>query len=63
MCESKLFVLKAGRKEKVMENVARLVFEGDRIVCTDLLGEKKEFRNARLREANLMDHAIVLEQD
>jgi len=62
MCESTAVLLKDGKKETIMEDVARMVFRGTGVDLMDIMGEKKEISNVRIIEANLMNHEIILEE-
>lgn len=61
MCESTVFIEKDGERAEFMSDVVKIVFESDKAVCFDILGEKKVLKNARLKEANLVKHAILFE--
>lgn len=60
MCESSVFILMSEGRELVMEGAARVIIEGDGVVCINTLGEKKSIENAVIAEVNLMRHEIVL---
>jgi predicted RNA-binding protein len=60
MCESSVFLEEGGELKQIMEEASKLVIEGDNIICYGLLGDKKEVPNAAIKEANLMDHKIIL---
>lgn len=47
-------------RELVMEDAARVIVEGDGVVCINTLGEKKSIENAVIAEVNFMRHEIVL---
>ncbi len=56
MCESKVFF-----KEKLlMEDVIRLVVDGEKVKILDILGNSKEVA-AKIVEVDLVAHKIVLE--
>ncbi len=60
MCESSVYMLKGSEKMLVMEEAARIVVSGKDIVCIDSLGERKTLSDARISEANLVKHEILL---
>ena len=62
MCESTAVLLKNGKKETIMEDVARMLFRDNGVDLMDIMGEKKEIPNVRIIEANLMNHEIILEE-
>ncbi len=62
MCESTVVMKRAGGKDVIMPEVARIIIDGNDIVLRDILGERKELGGVRLIEANLMDHEIILEE-
>lgn len=66
MCLAKAYVRTADGEEQgeqdelVLENVARVSIEGDRVRLTTILGQTEEF-TARLRSADLVEGRLVLE--
>ncbi|AIG98734.1 MULTISPECIES: CooT family nickel-binding protein [Archaeoglobus] len=58
MCESKVFL--AGREEPLMEDVVRIVVEGEKVKMWDILGDYREVRG-RVVEMDLVGHKIILE--
>lgn len=60
MCESSVFLEEDGDLKEVMQDVSRILFEEDKVICYGLLGDRKEVENAEIKEANLMEHKIVL---
>lgn len=58
MCESKVFL--AGQEEPLMEDVVRIVVEGEKVKMWDILGEYREIKG-RVVEMDLVGHKIVLE--
>jgi len=58
MCESK--VLLSGSDEPLMEDVVRIVIEGEKVKMWDILGDYKEFKG-RVVEMDLVGHKIILE--
>lgn len=61
MCESTVYIEKAGKKQEFMKDVVRIIFAEKGVVCTNILGERREIKNARIKEANLIAHNILLE--
>jgi predicted RNA-binding protein len=59
MCELTVFLLSDGEKEKVMEDVATITPEGDRLILTDLLG-RQQIVEARIKELRLLEHKVFL---
>jgi predicted RNA-binding protein len=62
MCESTVYIEENGERTEVMADVAKITVHEDKIICRDILGESREVPNARIKEANLVDHAIILEK-
>jgi predicted RNA-binding protein len=60
MCESAVYLVKGSERTLVMPEVARLVVHDRGITCIDTLGDRKEVPGARISEANLVKHEIVL---
>jgi len=58
MCESKVFLEQAGKRELVLEDVASIVREGEQWVLTSIFGERKALRGV-LVEMRLLDHEII----
>ncbi len=56
MCESKVFL----GGELVMEDVVRIVVEGEKVKLWDILGSSKELK-AKISEIDLVGHKIILE--
>lgn len=62
MCESKVFVVKGGKKEKIMDEAILVRDEGDRVVVGGLFGEKKEVKG-RIIEVDADRHEITISSD
>ena len=60
MCLSKAYLDTNGRRELLMEEIASIQFEKDRLVVTTLLGEQKEIK-AGVREIDFLQSRIILE--
>uniref|UniRef100_A0A7C2S5U4 CooT family nickel-binding protein n=1 Tax=Archaeoglobus fulgidus TaxID=2234 RepID=A0A7C2S5U4_ARCFL len=58
MCESKVYL--AGKEEPFMEDVVRIVVEGEKVKMWDILGELREIKG-KVVEMDLVGHRIVLE--
>lgn len=59
MCELTVYLLENGREEKVMEDVATITPDGDRLVLTDLLGQQK-IVEAKIKDLKLLEHKVYL---
>lgn len=59
MCEAAVFLDRDGDLEKVMDDVVEVRPEGNKLLLVDVFGEQK-LVSARLKEAELMDHRIIL---
>jgi predicted RNA-binding protein len=62
MCDTNLYLVRQGQEELFMENIDRIQQEGDNLILRDMFGEEKRVK-ARFREANLLKHRIVLEEN
>ena len=58
MCESKVYLV--GKEEPFMEDVVRIVVEGEKVKMWDILGELREIKG-KVVEMDLVGHRIVLE--
>jgi predicted RNA-binding protein len=61
MCEANAYIVKEGKEELVMEDIMILRPENDGLYLQSIFGEQKRVR-ARIREMNLVDHRILLEE-
>jgi predicted RNA-binding protein len=61
MCQSNVFAVENGREELLMEEVAGLDIDGDRITMRSLFGEPLSVL-ARIKEIDLLKNRIVLEK-
>ncbi len=61
MCLSKAYVDTAGKRELLMEEVASLGFDKDKLWLKTLFGEEKEVA-AKIKQIDFMTHAIILEK-
>jgi len=60
MCESSVYLIKGSKRELVLEDVVRVLVEGDSITCTNTLGETRTLPGTKIAEANLIKHEIIL---
>ncbi len=60
MCESTVYLLKGSEKILVMSEAARIIVNGTSVTCMDALGERHVVKDARMAEANLLNHEIIL---
>lgn len=61
MCESNAYILKEGKEELVLEDISIIRPEPEGLYLQNIFGEQKRIR-ARIREMNLVDHRIILEE-
>jgi len=61
MCESTAYLQKGGRQELLLEDVARIVPHGDKVILTGILGNQLEIK-AEIVELDLMGHKILLKE-
>jgi len=62
MCESTAYLLKDGKEEEIMTEVAAIIPVGKRLRLISLFGEEKEVK-ASIQEINLVGHKIVLKPE
>ena len=60
MCLSKAYIDKNGSTELVMEEIASVKIEGDKLLFKTLFGEQKEVA-ANIRQVDFVSHSILLE--
>lgn len=60
MCESKVYVQEKGKRKLVMEEAAKLVFEGNKVKIYGILGNVEEVENCEADVFDLMKHEITL---
>jgi predicted RNA-binding protein len=60
MCEANAYIVKEGKEELVLEDISILRPEADGLYLQNIFGEQKRIR-ARIKELNLVDHRIILE--
>ncbi len=61
MCEANAYRLKEGREELILEDISVLRPEKEELYLQNIFGEQKRIK-ARIKEMNLLDHRIVLEE-
>jgi len=61
MCEANTYLLKEGKEELILEDLVILRPEPDGIYLQNIFGEQKRVK-ARIKELNLVEHRIILEQ-
>ncbi|MDO8736500.1 MAG: CooT family nickel-binding protein [Thermoleophilia bacterium] len=59
MCELAVYLLEDGEEKILMEDVASIKPEGERLVLTDLLGQQ-EIVEAKIKELKLLEHKVYL---
>lgn len=62
MCQSRVVTFRGGQEEVVMDDVVTVRPQDDQLFLQDLYGQQKVVR-ARIKELQLMDHRIVIEED
>ena len=61
MCEANVYLVKEGKEELILEDLSVLRPEKDEIYLQSIFGEQKKVK-ARIKEMNLLDHRIILEE-
>lgn len=61
MCEANAYLLKDGKEELILEDLSILRPEKEELYLQNIFGEQKRIK-ARVKEMNLLDHRIVLEE-
>ncbi|MBA7700541.1 hypothetical protein ES703_109256 [subsurface metagenome] len=62
MCEANAYLIKDGQEKLIMESVDTLRPEEDGIYLQDIFGGQRTIK-ARIKEMNLVDHRILLEEE
>ena len=60
MCLSKAYVDRNGKRELLMEEIASVKIEDEKLLLSTLFGEQKEI-GANIREIDFLTHSIFLE--
>ena len=61
MCEANAYLSKEGGEELILEDIMILRPEEDQIYLQNIFGEQKRIK-ARIKEMNLINHRIILEE-
>jgi predicted RNA-binding protein len=61
MCEANAYLVKEGKEELVLEDISILRPEEEELYLQNIFGEQKRIK-ARIKEMNLIDHRIILEE-
>ena len=59
MCQSTAFIIKDGKEEELMADIATIIPEGNKLRLVSLFGEEKEVE-ASIDQINLLGHKIIL---
>ena len=62
MCEANAYIIKDGEEKLIMESEDTLRPEKDGIYLLDIFGGQRTIK-ARIKELNLVDHRILLEEE
>jgi predicted RNA-binding protein len=62
MCESTAYLLKDGKEEEIMAEIATIIPAGKKLRMISLFGEEKEVE-ATIQEINLVGHKILLKPE
>lgn len=62
MCEANAYLIKDGEEELIMESIDTLRPEKNGIYLQDIFGGQRTIK-ARIKEMNLVDHRILLEEE
>jgi predicted RNA-binding protein len=62
MCEANAYLVNDGEEKIIMENVDILRPEEDGIYLQDIFGGQRTIK-ARIKEMNLVEHRILLEEE
>ncbi|MCU0861752.1 MAG: CooT family nickel-binding protein [Methanomassiliicoccales archaeon] len=63
MCESIVFLEEKGEVREMLRDVARIVSDDGKVVCTSIIGERVVMDAVRFKEANFLSHGIVFTRD
>jgi len=61
MCEANAYLFKEGKEELILEDLMILRPEGGELYLQNIFGEQKRIK-ARIKELNLVDHRVILEE-
>jgi predicted RNA-binding protein len=62
MCEANAYLVKEGKEELVLEDISILRPEKEGLYLQNIFGEQKRIK-AHIKEMNLIDHRILLEEE
>ncbi len=62
MCESKVYLMEGGRKEKIADEAVIVREEGDGVVVLGLMGEKREIGKAHIVEVDARRHVVIIKR-
>ncbi len=61
MCQSSAYLVRNGQELLFMEGVSLIKPQGDELLLVGILGESKQVK-AKIKELQLMEHRILLEE-
>ena len=61
MCEAVVFLVTQGAEKEVMKEASTLEVMDDRLLLSDILGERMELK-ARIKSVDFLEHKVVLEE-
>ncbi len=62
MCEANAYLRKSGSVELLMEKVDKVVSQEGGLLLENIFGQRK-FIKAKIKEMELVDHRIILEEE
>ena len=62
MCEANAYLIRGDKEELFMESIDILRPEGEQVYIRDIFGEQRWVR-AHIKEMDLVQHRIVLQED
>ena len=60
MCLSKVYIDRNDKRELLLEEIASVEIEGDKLLFKTLFGEQKEIE-ANIRQIGFLSHSLVVE--
>ncbi len=61
MCEANAYLIKEGKEELILEDLSLLRPEDGELYLQNIFGEQRRIK-AKIKEMNLLDHRILLEE-
>lgn len=61
MCEANAYLIKEGKEELILEDISILRPENGELYLQNIFGEQRRIK-AKIKEMNLLDHRIILEE-